>query len=401
MLKSYKNIIVLFIALVFGVIFGSFFPALNYVFKPLADIFLNLLFVTLVPFIFFGVALAVNNNEFKHTNFSLFLIKTLLIFVVLLLIAESFMLFSLYIFDTNEIIKSNILNQKPNNHTESIGNIFVDFLTVSDFNLIFSRKNILALLIFSLIIGFAIKKSGNLGKPFLDFISSGNIVFHNVLKIVMHVAPVGIAAFVAHNIVVLGATQLTIFAKPLVIYYIAGIVYFFIFYSLYAFIYNKKNGLKIFWSSSYTPSLTALSTCSSMATIPLNIEAAKKIGIKSSIYNLVIPIGGIIHKHGSAMSSIVKIYVAFLLLNKNFFTLENIFIALFISIIVSVVEGGIPNGGFIGELLMISLYSFPPEIIPAIMIIATLVDPLATLLNAIGNIIATMFADLFSRIKEV
>jgi Na+/H+-dicarboxylate symporter len=66
----------------------------------------------------------------------------------------------------------------------------------------------------------------------------------------------------------------------------------------------------------------------------------------------------------------------------GFFDFNNLIIALGITVFVSVVAGGIPNGGYIGEMLMISAYNLPQEVIPAVIIIGTLVDPLATILNS-------------------
>ncbi|WP_231561007.1 cation:dicarboxylate symporter family transporter [Sphingobacterium sp. T2] len=68
---------------------------------------------------------------------------------------------------------------------------------------------------------------------------------------------------------------------------------------------------------------------------------------------------------------------------------------------VSIVAGGIPNGGFIGEMLMISIYGIPNEAVPAIMIIGALVDPLATVLNATGDTVAAMLVTKLSKEKFI
>ena len=147
-----------------------------------------------------------------------------------------------------------------------------------------------------------------------------------------------------------------------------------------------------------TPSLTAIGTCSSIATIPANLQGAEKIGIPDHIKNLVIPLGAPLHKDGSSMSSIVKIAVLFAMFGKDFTDPITLLIAIGITIIVSVVAGGIPNGGYIGELLVITVYGFPMEqAMPVAMIIGTLVDPMATLLNANGDLVSSM---MVARITE-
>ncbi len=149
------------------------------------------------------------------------------------------------------------------------------------------------------------------------------------------------------------------------------------------------------------PALTAVGTCSSIATIPANLEAAEQMNIPSHIRNLVIPLGAPLHKDGSSMSSIVKIAVLFALFGKDFTDPYNLLTAIAITIIVSVVEGGIPNGGYIGEILAITVYGFPMEqALPAAMIIGTLVDPIATLLNANGDLISAMVVTRISEGKK-
>jgi Na+/H+-dicarboxylate symporter len=104
-----------------------------------------------------------------------------------------------------------------------------------------------------------------------------------------------------------------------------------------------------------------------------------------------------LHKDGSAISAVVKIATVFAMFHKPLAGFDVIAIALGISVVCSIVEGGIPNGGYIAELLVISVYGFPPEALPAVLIIGTLVDPVATILNATGD---TVVAMLITRIMK-
>jgi Na+/H+-dicarboxylate symporter len=133
-----------------------------------------------------------------------------------------------------------------------------------------------------------------------------------------------------------------------------------------------------------------------LATLPANLIAANKIGIPKEISSIVIPIGNTLYKNGSSISSILKIYVAFSILGWDFFEPTTLLTAVGITVLVSMVAGGIPNGGFIGEMLMISIYGIPNEAVPSILIIGALVDPLATVLNATGDTVAAMLVTKFS-----
>ena len=393
-LKNYSGIILLLGGIAVGSLIGIFFPDVVNHLKPLGDIFLNLLFVSVVPLVYFAVANSIASVE-KGGKFGKIIFSMIFTFLLFIIIAALFTISVVYFFPT-EALPSNSQEIMENSAPESWGDRIVSFFTVSEFTELFSRKNMLALLIFAFLTGTASQKAGAAGENFRNFLSSGYEVMKELLLLVMKAAPIGLGAYFAFQVATVGTQLFGFYAKPLGIYYAAGIVYFFLFFTIYSFLSNGKTGVKSFWTNNIYPSLTAISTCSSFATMPANLQAAAKIGIPDTIANIVIPIGSTLHKNGSSMSSIIKIYVAFLIIGKDFFDPMNLLLALGITIFVSIVAGGIPNGGYIGEMLMISVYQLPVEAIPAVMIIGTLVDPLATVLNSTGDTVAAMFVTKIS-----
>lgn len=395
-LKNYSGILLLLVGITVGSIIGIVAPQIVEYIKPLGDIFLNLLFVSVVPLVFFAVSNSIASLE-QESKFGKILLIMSFTFLFFILTAAVFTIGAVYLFPVSSISGSTELIAEATKE-ENWGDRIVSFFTVGEFTELFSRKNMLALLIFAFLTGFAARKSGENGKPFRVFIASGYEVMKELLIMIMKIAPIGLGAYFAYQVATLGPQLFGFYAKPLGLYYIAGIIYFFLFFTLYAFMANGQTGIKSFWKNAILPTLTALSTCSSFATMPTNLVAASKIGIPSSIANLVIPIGTTLHKNGSSMSSIIKIYVAFQIIGRDFFEPSNLLLALGITVFVSIVAGGIPNGGYIGEMLMISVYSLPQEAIPAVIIIGTLIDPLATVLNAVGDIVAAMFVNRFVKV---
>lgn len=395
-LKNYLGIILLLLGITIGSIIGIVAPDVVYYIKPLGDIFLNLLFVSVVPLVFFAVSNSIASLE-QQSKFGKIMVTMAFTFLFFILTAAVFTICAVYLFPVSGVSGSaEIVEEATNN--DSWGNRIVGFFTVGEFTQLFSRQNMLALLIFAFMTGFSARKAGEKGQVFRSFIASGYEVMKELLLLIMKVAPVGLGAYFAFQVATLGPQLFGFYAKPLGLYYIAGIVYFLVFFSLYAFMAKGQNGVKSFWTNAIYPTLTALSTCSSFATMPANLQAASKMGIPSQISNIVIPIGTTLHKNGSSMSSIIKIYVAFLIIGRDFFDPTNLLLALGITVFVSIVAGGIPNGGYIGEMLMISVYKLPQEAIPAVMIIGTLVDPLATVLNAVGQLVASMFVSRFVKV---
>ena len=394
LIKNYSGIILLIIGITAGSFIGIFFPKAVDFLKPLGDIFLNLLFVSVVPLVFFAVSNSIASLE-EQSKFGKIIFSMIFTFLLFILIAALFTITAVYFFPT-EALPSTSKEILETGNNATWGDRIVSFFTVGEFTEIKKKKNMLALLIFAFLTGTAARKPGDAGKHFTLFLASGYEVMKELLLLVMKAAPIGLGASFAYLVATVGPQLFGFYAKPLSLYYAAGVVYFLVFFSIYAFAAKGKDGVKIFWKNNIYPSLTAISTCSSFATMPANLQAAARIGVPDAIANIVIPIGSTLHKNGSSMSSIIKIYVAFLIIGRDFFDPMNLLLALGITIFVSIVAGGIPNGGYIGEMLMISVYQLPVVAIPAVMIIGTVVDPLATVLNSTGDTVAAMFVTKIS-----
>lgn len=394
-LHYYGNILLLVCGLIIGSIAGIIFKDKVAVIKPIGSIFVNLLFTAVVPLVFFAIASAIANIE-RSQNFGKLITVIFIVFIGTELIAAFITLVAAWMYPIQMPVTAQVGGQQAM-QTLSVGDQITQLVTTDDFYQLLSRKSMLALIIFSVLIGFATLNAGEKGKPFKDFLNSVNEVLTKLLLIIMKVAPFGLGAYFAYQVGTIGPQLFGVYAKSMALYHGVGIFYFVVFFSLYAFLAGGAKSVKLYWKNNIVPSATAIGTCSSIATIPANLDAAKKMKIPDYISSLVIPLGAPLHKDGSAISSVTKIVVVFAMFHKSLTGIDTIGIALAISVVVSIVEGGIPNGGYVGELLVISAYGFPPEAVPAVMIIGTLVDPFATILNATGDTVAAM---LITRIVE-
>lgn len=390
--KSYKGIIFLIGGIIAGSIAGIFLGDKVNIIKPIGDIFLNLLFTAVVPLVFFAIASAIAGLDSSNKLGKLLGI-TSLVFVGTVLVAAIITIIAIWIFPIHQHLVASPITEaivkKP------LGDQLTNLFTTSEFYELLSRKSMMAMIIFSVLIGFATLRSGEKGAAFARFLHSGNEVFKNIFILIMKLGPIGLGAYFAYQVGVFGPQLFGGYARSMALYYGVGAFYFVVIFSLYAFIAGGVTAVKRYWRNNIIPSATAVGTCSSIATIPANLDAAKKMGISDVIANVTIPLGGTLHKDGSSISSIVKMAVVFALFGKSFNSADTIAIALAMTVLVSLVEGGIPNGGYIGELLFISAYGFPPEALPPAMIIGTLVDPMATLLNATGDTVAAMLVSRF------
>jgi len=396
-LKNYGSILLLLVGLIIGSVLGVVLGDKVEIIKPLGDIFINLLFTVVVPLVFFAISSAIANVE-RGENFGKLIIVMFLVFIGTELLAATITLIAARWFPIHAELggKKVVLD---NIEKKTIGDQITQLLTANDFFELLSRKSMLALIIFSILTGFGVLLSGEKGKAFKDFLNSGNEVLKKLLIIIMKIAPLGLGAYFAVQIGTIGPQLFGTYRDAMVLYHGVCLVYFAAFFSLYAFLAGGFKAVKLYWRNNIVPSATAIGTCSSIATIPANLDGTAKMGVPQHIRNIVVPLGATLHKDGSSISSIVKIAVVFTMFGRSLNSADAVLLALGITVIVSMVEGGVPNGAYIGELLMISVYGFPQEALPPAMIIGTLVDPLATVLNATGDNVCAMMVTRFAREK--
>ena len=373
-----------------GSIIGIIFGKQAEILKPVGDIFLNLLFVAVIPLVFFAIASAIANLHGEQKLSRIMSIMTA-VFLGTVIVAALLTIVAVYLFPIHQqATATSVATIKAQTGNTLTGDQITQLFTTGEFYQLLSRKNMLAMIIFAILAGFGTLRAGEQGTVFRDFLNSGNEVFKNIFIIIMKLGPIGLGAYFAYQVAVFGPSLFGLYAHTMGIGYGVSIFYYFVFYSLYAFIAGGIKGFKKYWRNNIIPSATAVGTCSSIATIPANLEAAKKMGITDTIAGITIPLGGTLHKEGSSVSSILKMAVVFAMFGRGFNSPEVILLALGMTVLVSIVEGGIPNGGYVGELLFISAYGFPPEALPPAIIVGTLIDPVATLLNATGDTASAM-----------
>jgi len=388
LLTSYGFSIILIFSLFIGAFLGIVFKQNAAVLKPLGDIFLNLLFTTIVPLVFFSISSAIAAMT-NIRRLGKILSAMILVFVITGLIASLVMMIGVILYPP--AVGVNIhLGAAAKVEELKVSEQIVKAFTAADFADVLSKTNMLALIVFSILMGLATSAAGERGKTFSGFLSSGSAVMTKVIAFVMYYAPVGLCAYFAYLVGVFGPELLGSYARAMIVYYPTAILYFFVAFTVYVFIVGKSEGVRRFWRNIIPPSLIALATGSSIAAIPANLQAADKIGVPKDIREFIIPVGATVHMEGSCMAAVLKIAFLFGIFNIRFSGMETILTALGIALLTGVVVSGIPGGGTIGELLIISFYGFPPETLPVIMMIGTLVDAPATMVNAIGDNVSSI-----------
>ena len=399
-LSNYKSTIILIAAIIVGSILGVIFKEKAAVVAPLGDVFLNLLLVIIVPLIFLNIVTAITKMESpKRMGKIIGIIVAVFLCMSLISVLVGFgatINSNLVSVEDGEAIRSSLEDVETEDEELNILERTANLLTVGDFPSLFSKNNITALLVFAIMFGVAVRMSGEAGEPVRKVVESANVVIENLLKIIMYYAPIGLGCYMAAMVGTFGATIALGYVKTFVIYLVVSIVFYIVLYTLYAFIAGGKKGIKAFWKNAIPPTLTALATCSSAASIPVNITAAKKMGVPSDIAETTIPLGTSFHKDGTIIGSMFKIMFLVALFGIEMTTAGDILGMLGIALVANLLVTAVPiGGGTISEMFIITMMGFPVSALPILTIIATIIDAPATVLNSVGDSVSSMLVARF------
>ena len=399
LLSNYKSTIILLVSIIIGAIVGFIFKEKATVLSPLGDIFLNLLLVVITPLIFLTITTSISKMK-SPKRLGKIVGATFLVFIITSIIAVLIGFVSTYFIklvkpEDSEKIKQSLqeTTEEETQENEEIGILkrTASLLTVNDFTKLLSKDNIIALLVFSIIFGLAINITGEKAKPIVDFLESANEIINNVVKIIMYYAPIGLGCYFAALVGSFGEMIVVGYLKTFVIYTIVSILYYLIIYSIYEFVAGGKKGIRLYWKNVLPATATALGTCSSAASIPVNIECSKKIGVPEDVAETAIPLGTSFHKDGSIIGSVFKIMFLVCLFGMNVSTGTGILGILAIALVSTLLVTAVPiGGGTISEMLIITMLGCPSTVLPILTIIATIIDAPATMLNVVGDTASSM-----------
>jgi len=396
-LKNYGFIICMLIGIVAGCITGAVWPGAT-VLEPLGTVFINLMFCIVVPMVFCSISSAIANMQSAKRAGKIMGV-TVLTFCVTAGIAALIMYVIVrtipIVGGAYEIVEGEI------GETLGVADMIINFFTKPDFMELWSRRAILPLIIFAILFGFGVQLSGGPETKTAQILEDVTKCIMNTVKIITYYAPIGFFGFFATLVATYGPELIGDYSRTLIIYYVVCFVYMFIFFPIYAKFGGGKGAAKVMFKNLFKPAAVSFGTCSSVATIPTNMQAAEDTGISKEVSDIVLPLGATMHMDGSAMSAIVKVAFLFGIFGQDFTTGRAI-LAIIIAIFSSVAMSGIPGGGGTGELVLCTIF-FPEQLAvayPFALALGNLVDPPATMVNAAGDYVASFIVERFVNGKD-
>ena len=395
--KRYWFIISMLVGIVAGCIVGAVWPGATAL-EPLGTVFINMMFCVVVPMVFCSISSAIANmGSAKRAGKVLGV--TVAVFAVTAAIAALLMYIVVRIFPL--VQGTYVVTEGEVGSTLGVADMIINFFTKPDFTELLSRRAILPLIVAAIIFGFGIQMAGGPATKTAQLLEDITNCIMKTVKIITYYAPIGFFGFFAYLVASYGPSLIGDYSRTLIIYYVLCFAYMFVFFPIYARFGGGKGGAKVMWKHLFRPAAVSFGTCSSVATIPTNLEVAEETGISKEVSNIVVPLGATMHMDGSAMSAIIKVAFLFGIFGMDFGTGQAI-LAIIVAVFSSVAMSGIPGGGGTGELVLCTLF-FPDQLavaFPIALAIGNLVDPPATMVNAAGDYVVSFIVERFVNGKD-
>lgn len=238
--NTYKSSFLMLGAMLIGGTIGFFWGEGSSVLQPVANVFLNLLYCCVVPLIFVSLTSAIakmKNIAKLRKIMSLFMGGTIITGIISCL----FMVVAVVVFDP---AKGAVLNM-----TQEVDNLnsnmnLLGMFTVNDFPLLFSKSNLMALIVFTIMFSFAIIKSGKAGEPILKLMESMTEIIINLISLVMKLAPLGLGCYFAILIGQYGKEVIGPLSRAIIIYLFVIVLYYVVSQTVMAYIGAGTEGVK-------------------------------------------------------------------------------------------------------------------------------------------------------------
>ena len=371
------------IALFLGVIYGLFFP--NYV-KYIAwmgDIFLRALRMVIVPLILSSIISGVANIGTAE-NLGRLGLKTMGYYVVTSTLAILTGLFFVNLFQPGVGTDLGLVQEVEGLGIakESFGQTLLNIVPLNIFNA-FSSGKMLSIIFFAIIFGYFISRSGRSSrKTMTDFF---NAVFEVMMKITMFIirfTPLGVFAIMA--VQVSKSPDIIGLAKNMGLYMftvlLALSVHFVISLPLLTKFIGKVNPLKHFRAVT-TPLLTAFSTSSSSATLPLTMQAVEENdGVSNKITSFTLPLGATINMDGTALYECVAAIFIAQAYGVELSFVQQILIVV-TALFASIGAAGIPMAGLVMISVILTAVGLPLEGVGLILAVDRILDMFRTATN--------------------
>lgn len=387
------------VAFVVGIIIGIIFGEQTIILAPLGDLLIRLLKFLIIPLVLFTIIVGVNQTRIGDLGriggkvFLYYVLTSALAITIGLAVASFFAPGSGMDFDNTGTFEV----------PENPGIIQV-LLNIIPANIVtaFSELNLLGIIFTAIVFGIAIsylrasKEHAKMGEHLYKVVEGLNEATLSIMKGFLQYLPIGIFAIIAKTVGNQGMDALLSLGNVIAVLYVALFVQIGI-YIIFMLLYKVRPGQ--FFAQAQSPMITAFVTQSSTGTLPITLDAAKKLGISKSLYGFSLPLGATINMDGAAIRIAVSaVFAANLVGNPLNFT--DMLVVILVGTLASIGTAGVPGAGIIMIATVFAQVGLPMETVALLTAIDAIVGMGATALNVTGDLVGTAIIDKTEKRKK-
>jgi DAACS family dicarboxylate/amino acid:cation (Na+ or H+) symporter len=364
-----------------GIIAGMLFPDMGSTFKPLGQLFINLIRMVVVPLVLCTIV-AGSASVGDINKLGRVASKTLIYYFGTTAVAVVLGLVFANIFNPGEGLNIATEGLKAKSATPpKMVDVFLNIIPLNPIDAM-GKGNMLQVIFFAMLFGFGLSAVGERGKTVYAFFDGAAETMIKVTNMVMVYAPVGVFGLIAFTVSKHGADVLLPLIKVIGVMYIACLVHVLVCYLPLV----RVSGITIghFFKLLSAPLMIAFTTCSSAAALATNLIQCQKLGASKPVASFSLPLGNTINMDGTAVyMGVVAIFVAEIYgipmpFDKQFQVLAT-------GILASIGSVGVPGAGLIMSTIVFTQVGIPLEGIAIIAGIDRVMDMARTTMNVLGD----------------
>lgn len=393
-------------AAILGVVFGfllNAFPETAFVEHSLyglgilSSIFIGLLKMLLIPLIFSSIVVGVSNLQ-AGGQFGRVWKITVLCCLTTTTLALILGLACAHLFEVGKGVDIAMFQTQMQNHQTPDTLTPASFLTnfiqntlINPFKA-FSDGNVLAVVIFALLVGAALVKGGD---KFAQVRSISQQFFEIMMLLVgwvMKLAPLGIFALLAKLLATEDISVLSRLAEFALVVTGTTIFHGLVVLPTLLWIFGRMDPIT-FFKGTRAALITAFATSSSSATMPLSMKCAQEnLGVRPQIVGFVVPIGTQLNMDGTALYEAAAALFIANLMGLDLSITQQIIVCL-VAMIASLGAPGIPSAGMVTMIMVLQSVGLPAEAIAILLPIDRLLDTVRTVVNVQGDMMISVVVD--------
>ncbi len=369
------------IGMALGIVAGMVAPEMGSTFKPLGQLFINLIRMVVVPLVLCTIV-AGSASVGDINKLGRVASKTLIYYFGTTAVAVVLGLVFANIFNPGEGLNIATEGLKAKSATPpKMVDVFLNIIPLNPIDAM-GKGNMLQVIFFAMLFGFGLSAVGERGKTVYAFFDGAAETMIKVTNMVMIYAPVGVFGLIAFTVSKHGADVLLPLIKVIGVMYVACLVHVLVCYLPLV----RVSGITVghFFKVLSAPLMIAFTTCSSAAALATNLIQCQKLGASKPVASFSLPLGNTINMDGTAVyMGVVAIFVAEIYgipmpFDKQFQVLAT-------GILASIGSVGVPGAGLIMSTIVFTQVGIPLEGIAIIAGIDRVMDMARTTMNVLGD----------------